>query len=173
MSATMTDRKFAIYSFSVRFTQDGGKSGDRDADLPEGRIRNSVHTTRMYREDPGIEEAERWARDEWWPEYLKQEPRFEGMKPVGELNPADMTFEVKHDRDEEWAGGWFGHWTFDDGQTDAEVLESFEQFVRRMQRMIREEGHEAYCLMGAEDRWRWKLCRCEHCKAQGVIRIDH
>ena len=30
-----------------------------------------------------------------------------------------------------------------------------------------------YCLMGAEDYYRWKICRCEHCTKLGKITIDH
>jgi hypothetical protein len=31
-----------------------------------------------------------------------------------------------------------------------------------------------YCLMGAEDHWRWNNpCRCDDCKKLGVTRIDH
>jgi len=29
------------------------------------------------------------------------------------------------------------------------------------------------CLMGAEDSWRWKICRCEHCQKAEKITIDH
>jgi hypothetical protein len=43
---------------------------------------------------------------------------------------------------------------------------------------------DVYCLMGAEDRWRWSggdsyenrtdpPCRCDGCKKAGVIRVDH
>ena len=91
----------------------------------------------------------------------------------------------------------FQHETFDLGQTDEEALESFRKFVYRKQELNYKNGHQEndsvsgnnkpfHCLMGAEDRWRWKgtqegnseqptdaPCRCKHCKEQGMIRIGH
>jgi len=97
--------------------------------------------------------------------------------------------------DEEWCLTWFAHYTFDIGQTDQETLNSFEEFVYRMKRYNSKNGkmeqfsdgtsywNEPYCLMGAEDRWRWKgdpkiddsrpPCRCKFCKEKGVITIGH
>jgi hypothetical protein len=95
---------------------------------------------------------------------------------------------------ETWCIQWFNHYTFDIGQTDEEVLDSFEKFVRRKTETNKRNGHynnelnynnelPYYCLMGAEDRWRWNggdadnytdpPCRCEGCKKNGLIRINH
>ena len=50
------------------------------------------------------------------------------------------------------------------------------------------EDRDLYCLMGAEDNWRWRAagpdgnesedqipapCRCKFCKEQGLLRIAH
>ena len=89
---------------------------------------------------------------------------------------------------ETWCIDWFSHWTFDEGQSDSEVMLSFASFVDRMESYNRSRNKEEkeYCLMGAEDSWRWHgtkegdsnertepPCRCKYCKEQGVIRIGH
>lgn len=86
--------------------------------------------------------------------------------------------------------------------SDDEVVASFREFVDRKQvENERARGNaenwrdgyftEPYCLMGAEDQWRWCSrpegtsmigsgekqdavpCRCSGCKQNGVVRIDH
>lgn len=77
------------------------------------------------------------------------------------------------------------------GQSDADAVTSFEEFVRRKEdinaKSRSKTGAEMYCFMGAEDRWRWHgadpngdssdhsrpPCRCKYCKEQGLIRIAH
>jgi hypothetical protein len=73
--------------------------------------------------------------------------------------------------DESWCLTWFSHYTYNQFETDAEVSDSFYQFLCR--KKVFDNYNQTYCAMGAEDMWRWKICRCEHCVAQGVIRIDH
>jgi hypothetical protein len=70
------------------------------------------------------------------------------------------------------------------------ILNGMEDLNERESKYLQyEEGTyadckiDAYCLMGAEDRWRWyggdydnktnPPCRCEGCKKYGVIRINH
>lgn len=119
------------------------------------------------------------------------------------VEPANITHEVELLRYEEWCLGWFGHWTFDIGLSDQEVLDSFQRYVDRIvqhnrehQQVIKHKDGEEFlvddiCLMGAEDRWRWTArgngssilgcgeetggapCRCSGCKMNGVVRIDH
>lgn len=78
-----------------------------------------------------------------------------------------------------WTLRWFQHETRNVHLSDDELLASFACFVsRKMPGQyaldFNIKGEEKYCLMGAEDRWRWKgPCRCEHCIEQGVVRIDH
>jgi hypothetical protein len=154
-------------------------------DLPPGRQWNGVTIERMYRESTTLEQAEDDARL-WWPKYLAKNP-----KP----DICDLTLSATYKQSEVWVISWFSHWTFDVGLSDRDVLESFERFVRRMENRIRRETyrdgdgieHSPYCLMGAEDRYRWRgraadgspdpdsppPCRCVQCKEQGVLRIDH
>ena len=146
-----------------------------------GYFWNSTSFSRMYRTDP-TEEGVRKNINEWWEKYRV------------EKNIAIETCEMQITRqsDEEWCITWFSHYTFDTGQTDQEVLDSFWDFLMRKGVRIGmgEYGTydpNAYCAMGAEDRWRWcgssdgshdgdrtdPPCRCKHCKDQGVIRIGH
>lgn len=93
-------------------------------------------------------------------------------------------FEIKEQSAETWIQDWFSHWTFRLGQTDEELLRSFGDFVLRTEchnERVRGTGAEV-CLMGAEDRWRWRgdgrkdtpaPCNCEHCQKLGITRIDH
>jgi hypothetical protein len=105
----------------------------------------------------------------------------------------EVGVEVEFERWEEWCCHWFNHHTWDRGLSDADVLASFERYVWRIERLnqqnprFTEDGFQfdEVCLMGAEDRWRWRAadddngdqvdppCRCKHCKEQGVVRINH
>ncbi len=93
-------------------------------------------------------------------------------------NVSIPTFEFSPVYFDTWVLQWFNHYTLDVGQTDADVLKSFEEFVRRHERANAINGG---VLMGANDRWRWRgadhgdpaPCRCQGCKDSGVIRINH
>ena len=86
---------------------------------------------------------------------------------------------------ETWYLTWFNHSQPDWGDSDAEVLDRFQRYVFRIERFNEAwryrtgDQYDPFCLMGAEDRWRWggekgdPPCRCEHCKKFGVVRIDH
>lgn len=117
-------------------------------------------------------------------------------KVLGELrtpiDPAtvwDFKTEVFLHTRETWYCIWFQHAQPDWGDSDADVLTSFQRYVDRIIR-FNQRNQESYepggtlydpiCLMGAEDRWRWRgegqgdpPCRCAGCKKFGVVRIDH
>lgn len=184
------DRAYPVYKVNVRWTQDIA-SGEDYSDyptwtegLPEGRFRNASGFTKMYESDPGLDEVMRYTVDEWWPMMLEKKDW---------PNPGEPEITLTGPRWETWCLAWFEHWTFDDGRTSAEYLESFERYVCRYEYMqdwsanrIGEAGTEFVSLMGAEDRWRWHgsedgspdsridpPCRCPRCKEHGVIRIGH
>jgi len=183
----MTEKIYPIYRFSARWSEISTKSYEDYPNwkkgLPSDRIWNSTSFTKMYREDMDINELEGWFM-EWWDEYLsKKDNEDKAMKL--------LSLKVEYVEHETWHLTWFQHETFDNGQTDEEALESFDSFVRRKEvlndRSQFEKGEDTYCLMGAEDRWRWHgvepngesddrspaPCRCRHCKEQGMIRIVH
>lgn len=118
-----------------------------------------------------------------------------------EIHPVS-SYEHSLLRYETWCCEWFNHYTYDVGQSDYDVIDSFEMYVRRHEHMQNIpfdimkkyiKNHEYVCLMGAEDRYRWghyqkdengKVndssnfiygvpCRCSKCQSAGVIRIDH
>lgn len=137
-------------------------------------------------------------------EELSNDGQQEKLKQYGELlskkyqNTECMGGSMEFVEYETWCIEWFCHYTFDTGQINQEVLDSFERFVRRKEDKNLANGHQIndpnynnpnwvdtyYCLMGAEDRWRWyggdsyehktdPPCRCEGCKKNGLIRINH
>lgn len=92
-----------------------------------------------------------------------------------------VCWDVSLLRYDNWALRWFQHETRNTHLSNDELLVSFERFVNRklaghiaLQSQRKIAGVDWYCLMGAEDGWRWKgPCRCEDCTKQGVVRIDH
>jgi hypothetical protein len=144
--------------------------------LPEGRAWNGSGWYTMEREDRPPEEIAEEVASEWWPKYAETRP-----------DPADLTVEVTFKMRDTWCSGWFSHWTYDIGLSDADVLDSFHRYVHRIQTSGRTESEVGGMLMGAEDCWRWHgcatgepqgettppPCRCKHCKSRGIVRIDH
>ncbi len=189
------EKVYPIFDLRARWTQDMTDRGTNPAPwqicgLPAHRIWNGC----SWYEMPKLEESagsDGWAiaRESmaaWWSKYKVNEKN-------RDLNLADLRFTVTFQRWEVWCMQWFQHWTWDIGLSDEEVLESFGRYVFRTELLNeRERGHPnyrlepAYCLMGAEDRYRWRgsktgapddrtdpPCRCPHCKEQGVVRIAH
>lgn len=177
---------FPIYKFSFRWTQDGVQDPNYPKwheGLPPGRIFNGTGFSKMFMEEKTQEEIDKIASD-WWEKYIAEEKN-------AALHPELVKMKASFFEHETWYITWFQHETFDTGQSDQEVLQSFEKFVTRKEmlneRQRMNDDTDAYCLMGAEDRWRWHgaepggdggdrspaPCRCKHCKEQGVVRIAH
>lgn len=117
---------------------------------------------------------------EWW-------HNGKTYKKLGIFPTAINSTYIKH---ETWMLVWFSHFTYDVGQSDADVLINFKKFVDRAVEkaesfgLMRDDGVPE--LMGAEDRYRWggkqdeetqeqtpAPCRCEDCKKHGQIIISH
>lgn len=156
-------------------------------DLPPGKMRNGTSWTTMFKDARDIEDLLNETKLTWWPEYARKREQYQPESPI---------ITAKTSGREVWCMAWFSHWTFDNGFNDQEFLSSFQRYVDRIQRANEHfrynedqsllHGREEYfCLMGAEDRWRWcglenengertdPPCRCEHCQKQGVVRIGH
>jgi len=180
---SVEEKKYPIYTVSAKWIQDGEQDPEWPHSwegLPPGRIRNSSGWDFMRKEEIDIEAETARIREEF--------SKHEKYKDVN-MTDLEITIELRHY--ETWCLGWFHHWTFDEGQDDGQILMSFERFVQRMELFNAKHRYETgerldkYCLMGAEDRWRWRgadteegeqteaPCRCEGCKKNGVIRIDH
>ena len=172
------DPKYPIYTIDVRWEQDGEhdeKYPNWHKGLPEGRIWNSSGFNKMYKEYPDLDVVKEYV-DEWWSGYR--------VDKLDGKNSGEPEITIGEPRLETWCLTWFQHYTFDDGRTDKEFLESFERYVRRyahLQDYTGDTPDNYICLMGAEDRWRWHgethddkpPCRCKHCTKQGVVRIGH
>ncbi len=171
------DAKYPIYQFSARWTQKRVTPEDYDDThgLPPGRLWNSTSWSRMFREDQDRKQLDIILLD-WWGKYEKNGEECELF-----------SLHAEFERRETWCLTWFCHETFDVGQTDEEAVASFRRYVRRMMREpgfenFEREGVKGFTLMSAEDEWRWRSgsdeyegipCRCEHCKAAGMLRIAH
>lgn len=124
--------------------------------------------------------------NQWWVTIKSQKP---------ELKRELVHLKCELIRYETWNTTWFCSESFNSELSNAEVLDSFEEYVRRYEELqnmpynrIRELGFDYVCLMGAEDRWRWRAgftpdgtrdddypapCRCRHCQSAGMVRIAH
>lgn len=169
---------YPIYAFNARWLQDPTEFCP--ADTPDGKIWNHCDFYRMFKEDKTPSELNEISL-KWWEEYKLSKHFIVDFKGV--VEPPEISVEFS--KYEVWCIGWFSHWTFDVGKSDQHVLFSFQKFVDRMRNV------EKYCLMGAEDRWRWSgsddcdtgpfgqgnktdpPCRCKQCKKLGIVRIDH
>lgn len=170
----MDELYYPIYQIGAKWTQDG---------LPESLEYNSTGFSKMFKDDPGIDGARQYAM-EWWEAELNKKPR-QHEKTYAELNAELFSLECRFYERETWCITWFSHYTYNIHLTDKELIKSFEDFVDRKMPLHRnleiyndEERKKyqvkIYCLMGAEDYWRWKgPCRCEHCVKAGITRIDH
>ncbi len=194
--------RYAIYSGRVSYHReltscDLASRSDlskRCEGLPQHRIRDrSDWSGWIYRDDPGLDVV-RKRLIEVWENYISDPPcqRSSDFVP---RDPQDVEFLAVLVEHEEWVLTWFCHQTFDIGQSDEEVLASFERVLSR--KGVRVDASydpygiaarsqiKDYCAMGAEDRRRWSgafddqgnrtpaPCRCEECKKAGMIRINH
>jgi len=176
------EQAFPVYRFRAMWAEDGEQDPKylwMCKDLPGGRVWNGMESYRMFREPLQSSKLADEAR-EWWTK-IRAATNPMGRLSIAARHPEDCVVTAVFVHDETWCGEWFGHWTFDVGQTDQEALKSFGRFVNRMRRL-----GDGYCLMGAEDRFRWSgtkaghpaertdpPCRCACCKEQGVLRISH
>jgi len=166
------EETYPIYSVFANWTEEK-EDGVRSP--------NSTAVTFMTKDPATVEEKSRYI--ESLRESLYSHDR---RRPIKDIQ--DLDLHVKFIRRETWYCTWFTHQTFDTGKTDHEVLESFERYVTRYE-LIQDyypnrQPEDYVCLMGAEDRWRWRAgsgpedeslapCRCDKCKSAGVIRISH
>ena len=181
------EKVFPIWSFSVKWSESGIQDPEYPGwykDLPEGRVWNSTSFRKMYKELPSTNQINKYFYN-WWDKYKLKIPEI-----------SDVTITIEFIENEVWCLDWFSHYTFDIGQSDEDALNSFEDFILRKTILNNDNGHchneynfssklPYYCLMGAEDRYRWHgknedessetsaPCRCKFCKEQGIIRIDH
>lgn len=189
------EKTFPIYVFTAKWAENGVQDPNYPKwfeGLPEGRIWNSTSDRLMVKEEIGLEELTKKI-GEWWLKIqesrVKKDVDKEKLKfkpnELKDIELKELVFKLKEH--EVWNLTWFQHETFDLGQDDLTVLDSFERFVQRKEELAFNDPDGSYPLMGAEDRWRWHgaepngdrndnspaPCRCKFCKEQGKIRIAH
>lgn len=183
------EQKYPIYKFYFKWIQDGehkDEYGSNHKGLRKGRIHNLTSIHQMYKEELTDKELRKKALNMF--RHWNKEDKFK--------NVSQLKINIKFLHYETWCLGWFSHWTFDIGQSDADAVNSFDKFVWRIRQQNTKNGYDDdgrsyegnilpyYCLMGAEDRYRWSgkndndeqtepPCRCSGCKKNGIIRIVH
>ena len=174
------EKAYPIYYIGIKYVKSGEQdplTPDSYLGLPKGSTHGEIGFSMMFKKKLNPQEANNFF-NEYWEKFVKAN---------ADKNPISPVFTLKFKRFDTWNGLWFTHETFDTGQTDAEVLNSFEKYVARVMDHNHRAEHSSdlqeIALMGAEDRWRWKgdptienstaPCRCDNCKKAGMIRISH
>jgi len=183
---------YQIYNITVYWTEGADpnpeyKYSDWQKYSP-GRIKNWTSFQQMYKEETTLEQVQQKAR-QWWINYIFTKVGYRDKVPLAEKNPELLELKVEFLEWETWCLSWFSHYTYNAHLSDEALLDSFSRFVHRKEfedwivsqgpndplyKQAKEEGKYLHCLMGAEDRWRWKgPCRCPDCVKFGITRIDH
>jgi hypothetical protein len=182
-----TDNYYPIYSVHVVWLENIPENATpydypNRPKPPVGMRYNSVHYYIMLRQDKCLSLLETEAMHRW--AAMVKEKNL-----IGAYNPE---IHVQEKRYETWCPGWFSHWTFDNGETNEQFLDSFQRYVDRHEHYqhypdeLRPKDYVVLMLMGAEDRYRWAgttdgdpehrtnpPCRCCYCKEQGRVTINH
>lgn len=157
------------------------ENGKQDEEFPEryigidkGRIPNGTGFTKAFKEDVTEEEVVKIA-NEWWHNFSTSDKQLP-------LCPTLVKLEVTYKGRQTWWLEWFNHCTFNTFKNEQEAFKSFQAFLDK-KGVEMNYGHgltstsrfnkDGYCAMGADDRYRWELCDCESCMANGVTRIKH
>jgi len=158
----MIEKKYSIYKFYANWDQDDFEN-------------NCTGYSIMYKENPSAER-------------LENELKEFKLRILSKHNGVIFkNAEYEFVEEESWCLGWFNHYTFNEFENDLEIEDNFRDYVNRKETSNLKNGHQRndmnmsldlkehpyYCLMGAEDYYRWKICRCEDCTKLGKITIDH
>ena len=193
----MGDKKYPVYLSQFKWFENGRKGN---------RILNFMYQRNMYKQSDKLEEGELLPiAINYWDGYKKHRTNKKVARqddPKLRYKMSTPIISVEFIEFETWCLEHFQHYTFDIGQTDEEALLSFKQFVVRKIDLNHANGYHDmisppigadtkkrpfYCLMGAEDDWRWRgaepdgkqsdqskpPCRCKFCKERGILRIAH
>ena len=147
----LAEKAYPIYRVQARWSQAATAEDLKDRSpritegLPPGRMWDCTDWNVMLREACSPEAIADEKREQWWPAYAIGK---------GLIEPNNLTIVVTLHGHDVWCPGWFSHWTFDVGMSDADVLDSFERYVERILRSDLSEAEKG-SLIGPEDRWRW------------------
>ena len=136
----------------------------------DGMEKDYIGSNRMYQEMPSAEQTLK-DMNEWWLSFINKEPLGEDKTPISQRHPILHHLRVILVEYETWCLRWFSHYTYVEGRSDDEVLQSFYRFRARKLPL---HHKEEYCLMGAEDIWRLNPpCHCDDCQKLGITHIVH
>lgn len=193
------ERAFPIYSIHVEYTQIMSPDEMRRRLFPERQTYKSQWRTAMelkwnVREHRqyDLTSAYIMPQDKLTPE-LESGHTYDLVQAVLKKRPDAHIIRatVKLIYWETWCLNWFSHHTHPLGRTDEELKQSWIRYVNRHDsyqrdlmggRVRQDNGEYAVCLMGAEDRWRWRgenddaenyICRCKGCTSWGIVRVTH
>lgn len=166
----MEEQKFPIYKFSARWNQDDYQN-------------NGTYTSRMYRTKPSPDELVD-DLNKWWSSIVNNAEARQDKIAIKDKHPELLDLRIEFYEENTWCIQWFSHMTYNKFETEQEVFRSFYKFVQEKLPLHINAGESSeylkahpelktYCLMGAEDSWRWKLCDCENCKKEGITAILH
>jgi len=117
--------------------------------------------------------------DKWWIKYRKKQ--LKDKEPI-EL----LKLEVVYKGEDVWYRTWFAHESLNYFDNVKDAFENFEKWLESKGYYVATEREafwgtglvmgndgEEVCLMGADEKWRWKLCGCKECKKQQITVIKH
>lgn len=172
--------KYPIYSFTLIVSREGWSTRGRSTMLPDSlETVDLEHRLAEWADNNLDAEREDALHHDGLPYKTLREAVDDGAMEVLETSWEFLGYDT-------WCCQWFSHYSFATHLSDDELRDSFAEFVgrhRSHERRGSEEQDEYHarvepanrvCLMGAEERWRWKgPCRCEHCEARGIVKFDH
>jgi hypothetical protein len=167
----MEELKYPIYKFSLHWNQDDYKN-------------NCTFQSRMYKTKPTFDELMKDLNN-WWTDLLNHvDGWYESKLALKDKHPELLDLHVEFYEEATWCLKWFSHITFNHFENQQETFRSFNKFVQEKLPLHMNQDYpndylkshpelKTYCLMGAEDSWRWKLCTCDECKREGITAILH
>lgn len=164
------DKEYPVFSVSVSWKM--GKPTIWDG---KENWTNSTGFTWAFRRKFSVETVEKKVREQWWPKYRNSKKfKEKEQEPV-----SDLKITVKYLGMHSWWLRWFCHETFNTFETDEEAYESFLRWFGDNNFQFNYSDYGGYpttpdfqydkygnrhVLMGAEDKYRWEVCHCEHCE---------
>ena len=117
ITAIGEDKAYPIFRIEAHLKYDGVASDYCGSD-------------RMYQEMPTSKQLIK-DMNEWWLGFLNKEPIGEDKTPIIQKHPILHHLRVRIIEYETWCLKWFSHYTYVDGKSDDELLQSFYRFRDR------------------------------------------
>ena len=156
----MEEKEYPIWVVSARWD---------NKDYPN----NGTSFTVSYRKDYTQEQMDKKAQD-WFKKMCAKKYPNETITPI--------SLKVEFKGKSVWFGQWFSHKSLNRFETQEEAFKSFSKYMDSLKKskpyeqwdsmFIDKNGYE-YCVMGAENEWRWKYCECKACKRLKQTIIQH